>query len=148
MLDTELFCGSQVSNIGKGGMSSMRKSLVSATLFCLASSVMASDWKPIVSGTSGALQYDAASLKRSGNSVTFWEKTSYRTPQSLANGVLYDTMLAHRTIDCANDKVIALSGNFQLNGRIVYAVDVADSTPVDIAPDSVTQADQQALCER
>jgi hypothetical protein len=123
------------------------KRLMGVALLCVASSAMAADWQPILSGPNGELLYHVPTVKRRGDLVTFWEKTVFNNLQQLPLGGFYDTMFAHRTIDCAKNKSLALSGSFQLHGKIVSTVDVTDLAPTDITPDSTVQADKQALCK-
>lgn len=126
----------------------MKKLLFIALMVpCLAS---ASNWVLIGKNNSGATYFiDTQSIQRSGDSVTFWEKTNLlsRTP----TGELSSKVSL--TINCRTRELISryfmFYDDINNQGKLTSSFAVPPSEKWEpISPDSVAEAEMKFVCKR
>ena len=108
-------------------------------------------WEPIVeSETQVEYSYDPSSVKREGNSVTYWELSDYKNP--LRDGNLIIMSIASKVVqDCKNSRykvtdMIQYDGHKGM-GNVVNVVMSTQTNWYTSVSESVNSAMQQLVCK-
>ena len=131
----------------------MKKSIGTATLLaiiCLAlmpiAPAYAVNWIYVGESSHNAVYfYDADTIRRSGNQVTFWEKTD----NSRDKTVKYREQKALRRVDCA-ERTFALiqATEYYSNGKTEhYSWAPSEQKNNFIVPESIMEAMLEAVCQ-
>lgn len=118
--------------------------IFSFSLLLYASGSFASHWVQVASTADSVVEIDTETLKKDGNQRYFWERRRWTAPQMGADGKTYNNEIFKGAVDCVADTLVGSSITWRMGDLIVG--DLERSKPMDIAPDSVSQGAERAVC--
>lgn len=117
------------------------RGLALAALVFVSTPAFAADWVEVTSdGKGGTYSVDRASVRRDGDSITFWIKATFSPPTSDGE----DKWTIFRRADCAAQTYVDVKMNFYVGGKLVDSAEGEDTETAK--PNTVASNIQAAAC--